>query len=98
MRPPPSRARTEAGGMTALRRLGFALCALVVMAPALLLLRPAQGARSVAAVAGQSRVETLTVGGLVRTYRLFVPDGTARAGRPLLLALHQLHGSAASWE
>jgi polyhydroxybutyrate depolymerase len=82
--------------MTALRRLGLALCALVVMAPALLLLRPAQGARPVAAT-GQSRLVTLSVGGVVRDYRLFVPDGP-RHPRPLLLALHQLHGSAAAWE
>jgi polyhydroxybutyrate depolymerase len=82
--------------MTALRRLGLALCALVVMAPALLLLRPAQGARPVAA-AGQSRLVPLTAGGVARDYRLFVPDGPRHA-RPLLLALHQLHGFAAAWE
>jgi len=79
--------------MTALRRLGFALCALVVAAPALLLLRPAQGARPPVG----SRVFTVTVGGVVRDYRLFVPPGVERA-RPLLLALHQLHGSASAWE
>ena len=79
--------------MTALRRLGLGLCALVVTAPALLLLRPAQGARPVAA----SQLVTLRVGDAVRDYRLFVPAGAARA-RPLLLALHQLHGSAQAWE
>lgn len=82
--------------MTALRRLGLGLCALVVMAPALLLLRPAQGARPIAAD-GDSRALTLTAGGVVRDYRLFVPAGP-RHPRPLLLALHPLHGSAASWE
>jgi polyhydroxybutyrate depolymerase len=83
--------------MTALRRLGLGLCALVVMAPALLLLRPAQGARSADAFVGKSQLVTLRVGGMARDYRLFVP---ARGGpaRPLLLALHQLHGSALSWE
>ena len=81
--------------MTALRRLGFALCALAVLAPALLLLRPAQGARS--AAVGPARLVTLRVDGLVRDYRLFVPANGRRA-RPLLLALHQLHGSALGWE
>jgi len=81
--------------MTALRRLGFVLCALVVMAPALLLLRPAQGARPVPV--GGSRLVPLHAGGLARDYRLFVPAGRRHA-RPLLLALHQLHGSALEWE
>lgn len=79
--------------MTALRRLGFALCALVVMAPALLLFRPAQGALP----ATDSRPVSLTVGGLARDYRLFVPPG-GRHSRPLLLALHPLHGYALSFE
>ena len=84
--------------MTALRRLGFALCALVVVAPALLLFRPAQGARPAGSVAGAaSRLVALRYGGLARDYRLFVPAG-ARHARPLLLALHQLHGSALAWE
>lgn len=83
--------------MSALRRLGLGLCALVVMAPALLLFRPAQGARQAAAFVGDSRVVTLTVGGIARDYRLFVPAGAGRA-RPLLLALHQLHGSALAFE
>lgn len=83
--------------MTALRRLGLALCALVVMAPALLLLRPAQGARPAAAFVGDSRVVRLTVGGLARDYRLLVPPG-GRHARPLLLALHPLHGYALSFE
>jgi polyhydroxybutyrate depolymerase len=82
--------------MTALRRLGLALCALVVMAPALLLLRPAQGARPDAAVLS-SRLVTMKVGGLARDYRLFVPAG-ARQARPLLLALHPLHWTASLWE
>ena len=81
--------------MTALRRLGLAVCALVVMAPALLLFHPAQGARPAAPLG--SRLVMLRVGGLDRDYRLFVPAGARRA-RPLLLALHQLHGSAAEWE
>lgn len=80
--------------MTALRRLGLALCALVVMAPALLLFRPAQGARPLAG----SHLVTMTVGGIQRDYRLFVPAGGPARARPLLLALHQLHGSALSWE
>jgi len=79
--------------MTAVRRLGFGLCALVVMAPALLLFHPAQGARTVAG----SRLVTLRVGGVERDYRLFVPAASTHA-RPLLLALHQLHGSAQAWE
>ena len=83
--------------MTALRRLGLALCALVVVAPALLLFRPAQGARPAGASAAGSRLIALRYGGTVRDYRLFVPVG-ARHARPLLLALHQLHGSALAWE
>jgi polyhydroxybutyrate depolymerase len=83
--------------MTALRRLGLALCALLVMSPALLLLRPAEGARPRGPALGHSRVVTLAVGGVVRSYRLFVPTRGGGA-RPLLLALHQLHGSDAGWE
>jgi polyhydroxybutyrate depolymerase len=83
--------------MTALRRLGLGLCALVVMAPALLLLRPAQGAWLAAAIAAKSRPVTLAAGGLARDYRLFVPAGRLYA-RPLLLALHPLHGDAVSFE
>ena len=82
--------------MTALRRLGFVLCAALVMAPALLLLRPAQGARTEAAV-GSARLVVLRVDGVARDYRLFVPAG-ARRPRPLLLALHPLHGSALTFE
>ncbi|MDQ1684261.1 MAG: polyhydroxybutyrate depolymerase [Frankiaceae bacterium] len=83
--------------MTVLRRLGLGLCALVVMAPALLLFRPAQGARPADAFVAGSQLVTLRVGGLARDYRLFLPAGGGHA-RPLLLALHQLHGSALSWE
>ncbi len=83
--------------MTALRRIGLVLCAVVVMAPALLLLRPAQGARPSAAFVGDSRVVRLTIGGLARDYRLFVPAGGSHP-RPLLLALHPLHGYALAFE
>jgi polyhydroxybutyrate depolymerase len=83
--------------MTALRRLGLALCVLVVVAPAMLLFRPAQGARPVDASGADSRAVALRFDGLARDYRLFVPVG-ARQARPLLLALHPLHGTAVSWE
>jgi polyhydroxybutyrate depolymerase len=83
--------------MTALRRLGMGLAALVVLAPALLLLRPAQGARPVTSVVPTSTVVSLTFAGGPRDYRLFVPSGASQP-RPLLVALHQLHGSALRWE
>lgn len=47
---------------------------------------------------GATRVVTLTYDGVARDYRLFVPAHLSVHAHPLLVALHQLHGSAAKFE
>jgi poly(3-hydroxybutyrate) depolymerase len=49
-------------------------------------------------VAGATSVVQLPFGGLVRSYRLFVPTVVPRGPRPVLVGLHSYRGSAASFE
>lgn len=47
---------------------------------------------------GEDKVVTIVVGGLSRSYRLFVPTTLATGKAPLIIALHPLHGSAERFE
>ena len=48
--------------------------------------------------AGTDREITITVDGLARSYRLFVPTQRPKQGYPLVVALHPLEGSGSSFE
>lgn len=54
--------------------------------------------RAEGAVAGSTRVIALSYDGVTRDYRLFVPGHLAARAHPLLVAIHQLHGSAVGFE
>jgi polyhydroxybutyrate depolymerase len=79
--------------------LAAAVLLLAAVVSGVVWLRGNSGAeRAEGAVAGSTHVIGLTYGGVARDYRLFTPGHLAGRSHPLLVAIHQLHGSAAAFE
>jgi poly(3-hydroxybutyrate) depolymerase len=81
------------------RRIALIVAGAAVAVPAVVLTRAESApVASVARSDAHTQVVRLMVAGQVRSYRLFVPSPLPPGPRPLLVALHPLHGTAAKWE
>lgn len=94
----PSRARARSRARWRLLAVVGSVAALAAPAAWFATSAQPEGARVVVSAAGVPQQVYFAVGGTQRTYRLFVPPGPAGERHPLLLALHQLGGSAARFE